>query len=420
MECPPASSPDCVIYDDEPIYIMQPSASAKASREKTGGVPLATAPAIALHSTSFSTLQDPITDKEKEAFGSDDVQKMLLDQGYTNGLLHALLKNLRNFQKRIWVVDNSGSMSTHDGHRIVETSRTKKKKECRIVSSTRWTEMQQTVDYHANLAAVLNAPTVFRMLNDPGRGCGPQQFAIGERGSRFINEDLAIARSTMINSAPVGATPLTQHVREIREMVKGIEPALRAQGCKMAILLATDGIPSLDDGTSDEHTREEFIDAMKSLNGLPVWIVVRLCTDDVNVVEYWSKLDRDLELCLEVLDDYCSEANEIREHNPWLNYGLPLHRMREMGFYHRVFDLLDERPLSKDELVDFCRLLFGMECMNGIPDPQENWRGFCSCISKFLAKEDKMVWNPTTKKAEPWINMKRLQKKYGRRLGGWM
>ena len=36
--------------------------------------------------------------------------------------------------------------------------------------------------------------------------------------------------------------------------------------------------------------------------------------------------------------------------NPWLNYSMPFHRVREWGLHKRVFDLLDERSLSVGEV----------------------------------------------------------------------
>merc|ERR1719313_2295301 len=107
-----------------------------------------------------------------------------------------------NFPLRIWVVDNSGSMVTGDGHRLVHTGSSN---DVRYVNCSRWAEIQETVEYHAQIAALLEAPTVFRLLNDPGRMAGPQQFSI--------------ALNTMQMAAPTGVTPLTEHVREIQANV---------------------------------------------------------------------------------------------------------------------------------------------------------------------------------------------------------
>ena len=252
-------------------------------------------------------------------------------------------------------------------------------------------------------------------MNDPGRSAGQQQFSIAERGASYIDEDLAMAQQTMVNACPGGVTPLIPHLQEIRNNILELEPKLRGNGTKVVLVLATDGLPTNNHGVSDAMVKQQFVNSLRNLEGLPIWVVVRLCTDEEEVVDFWNSLDEQLELDLEVLDDFASEAAEVYEHNKWLNYGLPLHRMREMGFHHRVFDMLDERKLGKDELREFFRILFGESNMDGIPEPEADWKRFYQHISKLTEKEEK-TWNPLTKRMQPWVDLGQLRREYG---GGW-
>lgn len=83
-----------------------------------------------------------------------------------------------------------------------------------------------------------------------------------------------------------------------------------------------------------------------------------------------------------------------------------------MGFNDRLFDLLDERRLTKDELRDFFVLLFGEAQFDGVPDPQADWAGFSSEIARIVKKENKQ-WNPITRKVQPWVDIKKMNKMYG-------
>ena len=339
---------------------------------------------------------------------SERAIRSLTDQGFPRGLAEALSVNTIAFPLRIWVVDNSGSMASTDGSRLVPGS---SKTDLKYVKCSRWNELQETVEYHATMAATLKAPTIFRLLNDPGKVHGPQQFSIAERGDDKIDEDMQIALQCM-QSSPTGLTPLSDHIREIRENILQLEPTLRQNGTKVAIVLATDGLPTSSNRYYSKNAEQEFVEALKSLEGLPVWVVIRLCTDDDNVVEFYNDLDAQLEYSLEVLDDFEMEAKEIYKYNKFLNYALPLHRCREMGYHHRIFDYLDERQLSVDELRDLFTLLFGQEQMAGVPDAHSNWKGFLQAIKSITEKED-WQWNPIKKKAQPWVNVKKLDKEYG-------
>jgi hypothetical protein len=87
---------------------------------------------------------------------SPECLRELQEQGYTKGLAQALMKNKVAIPLSIWIVDNSGSMMNRDGHRLVS----RKRNEFQVLPCTRWSEMQQTVEYHAQLAALLKKPTV--------------------------------------------------------------------------------------------------------------------------------------------------------------------------------------------------------------------------------------------------------------------
>jgi hypothetical protein len=50
---------------------------------------------------------------------------------------------------------------------------------------------------------------------------------------------------------------------------------------------------------------------MKPLEKLPVWVVIRLCTDEDKMVEYWNNIDSVIELNMDVIDDPLGEAKEI-------------------------------------------------------------------------------------------------------------
>jgi len=336
------------------------------------------------------------------------LKKQLAQQGYTHGMIDALCKSTTSFPLRIWIVDNSGSMNIADGQRIVSTVSSTQVKS---VQCTRWKEIQETVEYHIQLAGLLKAPTTFRFLNPPSDGSA-QEFSVADKGDDMIGDDITRGVEIIKNSPLMRGTPLAQHVRQIKDQVQMLKDSLNAEGKRIAIILATDGLPSDEHGRIGQAYLNEFTEAMRSLEGLPVWIVVRLCTDQKDVVKFYNNLDANLELSIEVLDNYTDEAKEMYATNPWINYSLALHRMREMGFQHRIFDLLDERSLTISELRDYCVLLFGNTAFDGVPEPEVDFKGFLKALERMLG-EEKQQWHPVKNKMKPLVSLKKLNEKYG-------
>ena len=114
---------------------------------------------------------------------------------------------------------------------------------------------------------------------------------------------------------------------------------------------------------------------------------------------------------MEIIDDFQGEAAEVYEHNPWLNYGLPLHRMREWGYSEKILDLLDERKLTVGEVRQFCAFLMGVEVWD-TPDPMVDIKEFLGWVSE-QQKSLRPTYCVVKKQTLPWFDMKKLAKIYG-------
>ena len=82
-------------------------------------------------------------------------------------------------------------------------------------------------------------------------------------------------------------------IRAVTRQIQQRASELRATGTKACVVIASDG----------EATDGDIAAALRPLRDLPAWVVVRLCTDDDKVVQYWNEIDEDLELDMDVLDD---------------------------------------------------------------------------------------------------------------------
>jgi len=303
-----------------------------------------------------------------------------------------MLLSCEQFPLRIWIIDNSGSMGTSDGNRIVETPGQE-----RVAQCTRWAELADSIRWHATMAAHLAAPTEFRLLNPPR--AGTSQILQCGVGPEPTSEVQAIEQT--LQGGPGGMTPLCAQIKEVIDRVRREEASLRAQGKRCLVVIASDGQAS--DG--------DVAEALRPMQDLPVWLVVRLCTDQDDVVDYWNRVDADLEMEMDVLDDVCGEAAEVTQKNRWLTYGVALHRLREWGCTHKVTDLLDERSLSPDEVMEFMRLLLGQGACADLPNPAADLDGFSARVDALLAQTPQ-VWCPMRKKRQKWISLSQLKKSF--------
>eukprot|EP00966_Prymnesium_polylepis_P020754 477567-Prymnesium_polylepis.1 len=153
-------------------------------------------------------------------------------------------------------------MATNDGHRLISAGGKSTE-----ISSSRWDELADAILWHGSLAAQLSAPTEFRLLNPPGHGV-PQRLACGYGDASPAVEIDALKR--LIGTGPTGRTPICQQIREVTASIAQRADALRASGQRHVVIIASDGV----------STDGDIAEAMRPLQNLPVWVVVRLCTDE--------------------------------------------------------------------------------------------------------------------------------------------
>eukprot|EP01034_Spumella_vulgaris_P022261 gene22261-28374_t len=251
------------------------------------------------------------------------------------------------------------------------------------------TELTASLKFHAELAHASKAPTEFRLLNNS------EPILVGM--PKDVDGKALEAALNIFEESPSGQTPICYHIGEVIRQIQAMEPELRANKQQACMVIATDG----------EATDGDIADAMKPLQDLPVWVVIRLCTDEDHIVEYWNNIDSQLELEMDVLDDLAGEAHEVHEQNPWVTYSDPLQKLREFGATVKEMDLLDESALSSEQMKVICGLLVMGEDIRSLPHPDEEWESFLSILKTHNTLEGQ-VYDPITKTTRSWLDIPRL------------
>jgi len=316
--------------------------------------------------------------------------KQRLSENMPRGLVNVVAKAAQDCAIRYWIVDNSGSMSIGDGKRFVTDPRSSVKGMRKQVSCSRWEELSETLRWVAKTATLLRARTEFRFLNPPTGA--PQVIVVGAGdGENDVAAQGALERA--LASGPAGGTPLCASLAGVVTEVRASASALRSSGRTAVVVVASDG----------EASDGDLGRALAPLVGQPASVVVRLCTDDERVVEYWNDIDGDLELELDVLDDLSGEGAEVHAHNSWVAYGEALHRAREWGGSPKELDWLDERPLSPPEAQRLVEFILGPFNSSLQLDPD----AFLGELDDALGTVVE-VFDADTGQCRPWIDQRGL------------
>lgn len=313
----------------------------------------------------------------------------------------------------------------------------------RYESCTRWEELSITAVHHAELASVMPSRMTFRVLNDPGSVAAEgRDLSVGDSSSINAVDHL---KEALHRSRPTGTSNITKHLTEMHPTVVSMAKKLandnggssvasssKAKKHLIGLLVCTDGRPTEENSlASQKRARSEFAKAIDLFRDLPVRITVRLSSDCRDAIGFFCHEDMTaaLDECsiggqVEVLRSYAGEARDVQRHNPWMTYGLPLHRFRESCVRVEAIDRLSERPFSPREVKKLYQILFeddfideeGGNNVGGsarrLPDPIFDWDGFFSRVSRTV-KDGPRVWHPLKEKPTPWMDCDLLDKIYG-------
>lgn len=204
---------------------------------------------------------------------------------------------------------------------------------------------------------------------------------------------------------------ISAHLLEILAKLTAIKSSIEQSNSEISITIAVDTPSPLPKQESPEDknvdTLRFFIDTLKKLECLPVQIIISLkermdtLTNTIN-----SELKK-----TRVIHGYLTEVEEVKKHQKWLNYSIPLHKARKIGCSNEFLDALSVRKFTLGEVKSFCEFICDDD---SFADPQLEWNDFLKVLKLALSFENDQ-WNPIKKKYMPWIDIKKLKKDYGKR-----
>lgn len=303
------------------------------------------------------------------------VQGGLEELGVPRGLARQIAEDDHRIGLRIYLLDNSGSTTKWDGKVLDEDAVSRR---CSLRQTTRWEEICTLARDHARWNLAVGTPCEFLLLNSRYRAAGdpivPDRDSLrvdGARGSEA--EQLQRLAAFLQHNEPRGVTPLADRLEDIGAIVDANLRELALRNQVVFVVVVTDGLPtSRFSGESTQKDRADMVVAMKRLFALgPVHMVIRLCTDEDETIEFYNAIDRDEELPLDILDDIGGEAAEVdSKRNGWFAYSPLIHRIREAGTLCSIFDDIDEGPLHLEQVRVFARMLLddGRRPVAGLSD----------------------------------------------------
>jgi hypothetical protein len=192
---------------------------------------------------------------------------------------------------------------------------------------TRWDELKHIVSIIVDLASTLDPDGIdIYFLNRPP--------LLRVNDSSQLNETFS--------RLPNGPTPITQVLYEVLNKKRR-----EIDDRKLLILIATDGLPTDNNGLNDLQRLEHVLRNERYPSMDRIYVTFIACTNDLESVGYLNTFDKKIPY-VDVLDDYESERAEIlavQGKNFPFSYGDYVVKSL-MGSIDRWFDQLDEKKVK--------------------------------------------------------------------------
>jgi len=192
---------------------------------------------------------------------------------------------------------------------------------------TRWDELKHVVSIIVDLASTL----------DPD---GIDIYFLNRSPLLHVNDSSKLNET--FSRLPNGPTPIARVLYEVL-----IKKRLQTNDRKLLILIATDGLPTDDNGQNDLKRLENVLRNERYPSMDRIYVTFIACTNDLQSVGYLNEFDKKIPY-VDVLDDYQSERAEIlavQGKNFPFSYGDYVVKIL-MGSIDRWFDDLDEKKVK--------------------------------------------------------------------------
>ena len=114
--------------------------------------------------------------------------------------------------------------------------------------------------------------------------------------SESMEADVQLALQNVINAKTFGSISILERLREFTKRIQLIEKTLREHEQDAVCVFTVGDIPSDSSNQSSKIIKHAVVEGLLKFSRLPVQIVIRVCTDDEHVAEFYHNLMSELPL----------------------------------------------------------------------------------------------------------------------------